>query len=323
MVSIVAASCGLSHSTIWSASAQQQKLRTCIEQTLQERFHLSATEQVPPLQAPTTAEPAKPISSTGKQQALASSIAVSQAHNWGTTQVRGCRSGKASISNQKPAESTAALPLRAWPVAAALGNPIITEAKTAPCTIGKLVKLEPGGSHKEASAQIQGAAATAQSQDGLAAQQPVLKLQKPSKRLRLMSAVPPKAATTACKPEETQAVCNGKEADTTTKESTGVRCSQSIPALCGLIKQVPPQKPRSRRPQSGSSILLRSQGGKGANFSFHSAAATAEATANTAQPKAMHRCQCHTLYASKLLHLISAKIVSQVQRMAFVALEFC
>lgn len=283
MVSTVAASCGRSRSAIWGTSAQQQNLRWRIEQTIQEHCQLSATEQAPPLQAPPTVEPAKPISSIGKQQALLSHIAVSEAPNRCTAQVHGCRSGKASISNQKPA----------WPVAQALGNPIITEAKAAPCTTGKLFKLEPKAGHKDASAQIQGADATAQSQDGLAAEQPVSEVQQPSKRLRLMSAVPPKAAATACKQEETQAVRNGEEADNTTKESTGVHCSQSIPALCGLIQQVPPQKPRSRRPPSASSILLRSQGGKDAKSSFHSAAATAEAIANTTQPKALRRCQCH------------------------------
>ena len=290
MVSLVAANCGLSRSAVWGASAQQQKFRTCIEQTLEERCQLLATEPTPPLQAPPTAEPAKLITSIGKQQASPSNRAVSRADHRGTAQVRACRSDKASISDQKPTETTAALPLRAWPVAPAFGNPVITEAKAAPCTSGKLVKLEPGTSHKEAPAEIQGADATAQSKDGIAAEQPVLEVQKPAKRLRLVSAVPPKAASTACKQEETQAMRISKEADNTTKESAGVRCSQSISALYGLIQQVPPQKPRSRRPRSGSSILLRSQGGKGANSSFHSAAATAEATANTAQPKALRRC---------------------------------
>ena len=291
MVSTVAASCGLSHSAIWSASAQQQKLRTCIEQTLQERCQLLATGQAPPLQAPLTAEPAKPISLIGKQQALPSNRAVSEAHNRGTAQVHACCNGKASISGQKPVESTAALPLRAWPVSPALGNPTITEAKAVPCTIGKLVKFELGAHHEEAPAEVQGATATAPSQDGFAAQQAVSEVEKPTKRLRVMSAVPLKAASTACKQKETQALCSGKEADNPIKDSTAVRGSQSIPALCGLIQQVPPQKPRSRRPQTGSSVLLRSQDGKRANSNFHSAAATAEATANTAQPKALHRCQ--------------------------------
>ena len=282
MVSAVSASCGLSCSAIWGASAQQQKLRTCIEQTIAERRQLLPTEQAPPVQTLPTAEAAKPISCDGKQQALPCSKPVSEACNRGAAQVL----VKASIEGKKPPEASyAALPLRAGRMASAFGKRTRTEAKAVPCTGGTLVKLEPMAYQGKAAADMQGKDAAVPSKGGIAAEQPVLEVQKPSKRLKLMSAVPPRAASTI-KQEETQNICRDAEADNSTIEFTGVHRPQS--ALCGLIK--PPQKAWSRRPQCGSNIVLRSRGGNDANVSFHTAAAAPGATANTAQPKAMRRC---------------------------------
>lgn len=284
MVSAVSASCGLSCSAIWGASAQQQKLRTCIEHTVAERRQLPATEQAPPLQTRPAAEAAKPISCDGKQQALPCNKPVSEACNRGTAQV----DGKASIQGKKPPEAYAALPLRACRMASAFGKRPHREAKAAPHTSGTLVKLEPKACQEGAAADIQGVDAAAHSQGGIAAEQPVSEVQKPAKKLKLMSAVPPKTASTVIKQEETQNICRDAEADNSTQEISGVCRPQSNSALCGLIK--PTQKPRSRRPQYGSNIVLRSRGGKDANVSFHTAAAAPEATANTAQPKALRRC---------------------------------
>lgn len=286
MVSAVSASCGLSCSVIWGASAQQQKLRTCIEQTIAERRQLPATEQAPPLQTLPAAEAAKPISCDGKQQTFPCNKPVSEACNRGTAQV----DAQASIEGKKPPEGAYALPLRACRIVSAFGKRTRTEAKAAPSTSGTVVKLEPKACQEEAAADIQAADAAAHSQGGMAAaEQPVSEVQKPSKRLKLMSAVPPRAASTVVKQEETQNICRDAEADNSIQDFTGVCRPQSHSALCGLIK--PPQKPWSRRPQCGSNIVLRSRGGKDANVSFDTAAAAPGATANTAQPKAMRRCR--------------------------------
>lgn len=284
MVSAVAASCGLSCSAIWSASAQQQKLRTCIEQTIAERRQLPATEQALPLQILPAAEAAKPISCDGKQQAFPCNRPVSEARNRSTAQVL----VKASIEGKKPPEAYAALPLRACRVASAFGKRTRTEAQTAPCTSGTLVKLEPKACQEEAAADIQGADTAAHSQGGVAAEQPVVENQKPSKRLKLTSAVPPRAALTVIKQEETQNICSDAGADNSVKDFPGLCRPQPNSALCGPMKPI--QKPWSRRPQCGSNIVLRSRSGRDANVSFHTAAAAPEATANTAQPKALRRC---------------------------------
>lgn len=285
MVSAVSASCGLSCSAIWGASAQQQKLRTCIEQTIAERRQLPPTEHIPPAQTLPAAEAAKPLSCDGNQQALPCNGPVSEACNRGIAPVH----GKASIKAKKPPQASyAALPLRACRMASAFGERTGTEAKAVPCTSGTLVKVEPKAYQEKAAADIQGADAAAHSKGGMPAEQPVLEAQKPSKRLKLMSAVPPTTASTVVKQEETQNICRDAEAGNSAKELTGVRRPQSNSALCGPME--PPQKPWSRRPQCGSNIVLRSRGGKDANVSFHTAAAAPGATANTAQPKAMRRC---------------------------------
>ena len=248
MVSTVAASCGLSQSALWGASAQQQKLQTCIEQTVADQCQLPATEQAAPSQAAPTAVPGKPISFDGKQ-ALPCIRAASEGHNSDRSHKYSHQDGEASIGGQKPADAGLSISsLPATPVASARGNP---EPEGLPCTSIKL-NLERKACDKDEPPETLDAAATAQSRDGLGGEQPVSKV------------------------------------------FTGVGRSQSIPALYGLIQQKPP-RPRSRRSQAGSTVLLRSQNAKGAKgSSFQSAAAAAEATANTDQPQALRRCQ-HTI----------------------------
>lgn len=297
----VSASCGLSYLAIWGAPAQQQKLRRCIDQTVADHCQVPATAPSPFHASPTVS--CKPNSHDGKQASPCSQAGL-QAHIRDRLQVHddiGVPAGnanKTSIRGQKLAHIGLSLP--PWPVAATGGRCINTAQEGA-----NKPKLDAMACDEDVDLDAKVTDATAWIQDScaVASEQPVPAAQKPSKRLKSMSAVLPKAGPAVCKQEETETRCSDAAADRTTKGLSCVRCTLQIPALNGLIKQVPPQKARSRRAESGprsqsglrSHSVSRGQGVKADSSSFRSAAAASEMTANTDQPQALHRCQCSSL----------------------------
>ena len=122
-----------------------------------------------------------------------------------------------------------------------------------------------------------------------------------------------KVEAAVCKQEDIPTTCNDAQADHATRGLSSERRAQSIsaplnPAPHHLIREMSPQKRRSRRPESApqshsglrSQIRGRRQGAKHASSSFQSAAAASEMTANTDQREALHRCQCSS-FAETLL----------------------
>ncbi|KAL3142809.1 hypothetical protein ABBQ38_003108 [Trebouxia sp. C0009 RCD-2024] len=307
MVTSVSASCGLSCSAIWSAPAQQQRVRRCIEQTVADHCLLSATEQAS-VRAPFTVA-GKPTNHDG-QQALPCSQTVLGVHNGDRSQIHGhcsskapCDAGKTSRRAQKPAHVGTSLPV--WPVASASGRRLDTAQEGVPCTTDN-IKLEPTAFVVDAAVEDEpkGIDAAAWTQEGCAVPlgQPVPAAQKASKRLKPTPAMPARVEAAVCKQEDIQTTCNDAQADHATRGLSSERRAQSIsapsnPALHHLIREMSPQKPRSRWPESApqshtglrSQTRGRRQGAKHASSSFQSAAAASEMTANTAQREALHR----------------------------------
>lgn len=318
MVTSVSASCGLSCSAIWSAPAQQQRVRRCIEQTVADHCLLSATEQAS-VRAPFTVA-GKPTNHDG-QQALPCSQTVLGVHNGDRSQIHGhcsskapCDAGKTSRRAQKPAHVGTSLPV--WPVASASGRRLDTAQEGVPCTTDN-IKLEPTAFVVDAAVEDEpkGIDAAAWTQEGCAVPlgQPVPAAQKASKRLKPTPAMPARVEAAVCKQEDIQTTCNDAQADHATRGLSSERRAQSIsapsnPALHHLIREMSPQKPRSRWPESApqshtglrSQTRGRRQGAKHASSSFQSAAAASEMTANTAQREALHRCHCPS-FAETLL----------------------
>ncbi|KAL3152012.1 hypothetical protein ABBQ32_001130 [Trebouxia sp. C0010 RCD-2024] len=302
MVTAVSASCGLPRSAIWSAPAQRQRLRRCIAQTIADHSLLVATAPAP-VQAPATVA-GKPTSHDG--QGLPCSQAVL---NGDSSQIYGHYSskspgdaGKTSRRGQRPAHVGTSLLV--WPVASASGRRINTAQDGVPCTSNKM-KLEPMACDEDAAFKPKVTGAAAWSQDGCAVPlgQPISAAQKASKRLKPMPAVLAKKVEAAvCKQEDIPTTCNDAQADHATRGLSSERRAQSIsaplnPAPHHLIREMSPQKRRSRRPESApqshsglrSQIRGRRQGAKHASSSFQSAAAASEMTANTDQREALHR----------------------------------
>ena len=266
----------------------EQRLRKCIEQVLADRCQLSVPHQAP-LQTAPAAAPSEPAN-TDTKQALLYRQGMMGSHHADQPWERCHHSDKDKASGQQHTDTC--LPCLTLPVAAAYSMPVKAKPQQVLIAASKQL-LQSEACKTEVLLKAHRADAAETCRGVVESEKPATAAQKPPKRRKLQIAAPSMAIAPSCKQEETERGSNDLSTDNPKKARSPVHSSQPISALRGLIKQMPPRKPRTRRSQSASS----SQDAQAITSSFLNAAAEPSAPANTNQPHALRRylswpCMC-------------------------------